>query len=113
MNGNGLAGLNVVLYALASLAAFGSLNKQRVGSTRPCIIGATLLLALGAAAQALGQVFSQWAHLADTATAGGILVLLIASQRQHTWILERWANPVASVIALAIGIVCILALLAS
>lgn len=96
---------NVGLFALASLAAFGSLNKMRAGETRPCMIGAVLLIALGCAAQAMGELFEQWAHIADTLVAGGVLGMLIASQRTHTWFLERWANPVASVIATAVGVI--------
>lgn len=90
---------NVALYLLAFLAALGALNKMKVGSTRPCVIAAMVLLALGLASQALGEIWRAWQPIADTATAGGVLALLIASQRVHTWFLERWANPIASVIA--------------
>lgn len=94
---------NVGMFIAASLVAFGSLNKMRAGHTRPCIIGAVLLLAIGCAAQALGQVSSQWDHIADTLVGGGLLALLIASQRTHSWALERWANPIASVLGLLVG----------
>jgi hypothetical protein len=94
---------NIGLFIVASVVAFGSLNKMRAGHTRPCIIGAVLLIAVGCAAQALGSFASQWDHIADTLVAGGVLALLIASQRTHSWALERWANPIASVIGVVIG----------
>lgn len=111
MTFSGIQWLNMLIWGLASAAAFGSLNKQRWGATKPCIIGATLLIALGCAGQALGQWASQWQQIFDTATAGGLLVLLIASQRVHTWFLERWAHPVASALATAVGIVFLVGLL--
>lgn len=105
--------LNVGLAMLGSLAAFGALNKMRAGATRPCVIGAVLLIAVGLAGQGLGEFLGQWAAIADTATFGGILALLVASQRIHTWFLERWANPIASLIALVAGAVFLYGLLTS
>ena len=92
--------LNLVLALLGSLAAFGALNKMKWGTTKPCIIGATLLIALGLAGQWLSLVKEEWLPYVDTALYGGILALLVASQRVHTWFLERFANPIASSIAL-------------
>lgn len=97
--------LNLVLAMLGSLAAFGALNKMHVSSTRPCIIGAFLLIALGLAGQWLSLVHEQWLLYVDAALYGGILALTVASQRHHTWFLERWANPIASAIVLAVGVV--------
>lgn len=91
--------LNLVLALLGSLAAFGVLNKMRAGETRPCMIAAVLLIAIGLAGQWLGIGYDRWLPYVDTALYGGVLALLIASQRVHTWFLERWANPVASIIA--------------
>ena len=92
--------LNLVLALLGSLAAFGALNKMKWGTTKPCIIGATLLIALGLAGQWLSLVKEEWLPYVDTALYGGILALLVASQRVHTWFLERFANPIASSIAI-------------
>jgi hypothetical protein len=103
--------LNLTLALLGSLAAFGSLNKMVWGSTRPCIIGATLLIALGLAGQWLSLIHEEWLQYVDTALYGGILALLIASQRNQTWFLERWANPAASAVALWAGIIFMLGLL--
>ncbi len=103
--------LNLILAALASFAAFGSFQKMQWGTTRPCIIGAVLLIALGTAGQWLGHWFDEWVRVADTALYGGVLALLIASQRQHTWFLERWANPVASAIVAVSGAVFLCMLL--
>jgi hypothetical protein len=103
--------LNLTLALLGSLAAFGSLNKMVWGATRPCIIGATLLIALGLAGQWLSLIHEEWLQYVDTALYGGILALLIASQRNQTWFLERWANPAASAVALWAGIIFMLGLL--
>jgi hypothetical protein len=103
--------LNLTLALLGSLAAFGSLNKMVWGSTRPCIIGATLLIALGLAGQWLSLIHEEWLQYVDTALYGGILALVIASQRNQTWFLERWANPAASAVALWAGIIFMLGLL--
>jgi hypothetical protein len=97
--------VNVVLFGLAALSALGSLNKMKVGETRPCMIGAVLLIAVGCAAEAIGQFSNQWDAISDTLVAGGLLALLLASQRVHTWFLERFANPIASVICLFSGAV--------
>jgi hypothetical protein len=103
--------LNLTLALLGSLAAFGSLNKMVWGATRPCIIGATLLIALGLAGQWLSLIHEEWLQYVDTALYGGILALLIASQRNQTWFLERWANPAASAVALWAGVIFMLGLL--
>lgn len=103
--------MNLVLALLGSLAAFGSLNKMEHGKTRPCIIGATLLIAVGLAGQWLSLAHEQWLQYVDTALYGGVLALLIASQRTPTWFLDRWANPVASLISLAVGVLFVLGLL--
>jgi hypothetical protein len=105
--------LNLTLALLGSLAAFGSLNKMVWGSTRPCIIGATLLIALGLAGQWLSLIHEEWLQYVDTALYGGILALVIASQRNQTWFLERWANPAASAVALWAGVIFMLGLLTS
>jgi hypothetical protein len=97
--------LNLILAALGSLAAFGALNKMHFNTTRPCIIGATLLIALGLAGQWLSLLHEEWLQYVDTALYGGILALLVASQRVHTWFLEKWANPISSAIAVAAGLV--------
>lgn len=103
---DGLKWVNVAIAVLGSLAALGALNKMRWGETRPCIAGAMLLIAIGLGAQWIGELRGDWARVADTATFAGILVLLIASQRVPAWFLERWASPVASVIAaLALAVV--------
>lgn len=103
---------NVFLAALGSLAALGALNKMHWRETRPCIAGAMLLIAAGLGAQWLGEIRGDWVRVADTATFGGILVLIIASQKVPSWFLERWANPAASIIAMLVGIVFICAILA-
>lgn len=100
---------NIALAILGMMAAFGSLNKMRWRETRPCVMLAMLLIAVGLAGQWAGQVGLGWANFADTATFGGILVLLIASQKVPSWFLERWANP----IALLLGIICGLVFLTS
>jgi hypothetical protein len=92
--------VNLITAALGSLAAFGALNKMVWGTTRPCIIGATLLIALGLAGQWLSLWREEWLKYVDTALYGGVLALTIATQRTHTWFLERWANPIASGITL-------------
>lgn len=97
--------LNLLLALLGSLAAFGALNKMHVSSTRPCVIGAFLLIALGLAGQWLSLVHQEWLLYVDAALYGGILALTVSSQRHHTWFLERWANPIASAIVLAVGLV--------
>jgi hypothetical protein len=104
--------LNLTLALLGSLAAFGSLEKMKWGDTRPCIIGSTLLIALGLAGQWLSLIHQEWLQYVDTALYGGILSLVIASQRNQTWFLERWANPAASTIALAAAVVFLGGLLA-
>jgi hypothetical protein len=96
---------NVTLTLLGSLAAFGALNKMRWRETRPCIAGAMLLIAVGLGAQWLGELRGDWARVADTCTFGGFLVLIVATQKVPSWFLERWANPVASVIAILVGLV--------
>lgn len=109
--GDAMKWTNLVLALLASMAAFGALNKMKVGSTKPCIIGAMVLIALGLAGQWLSLVHEEWLPYVDTALYGGVLSLLIASQRVHTWFLERWAHPVASFIAMFVGAVFLLGLL--
>lgn len=104
---------NVGLALLGSLAAFGSLNKMHWRETRPCMIGAMLLTALGLGAQWIGEISGDWARIADTATFGGVLVLLVATQRMPSWALERWANPAASLIAIGVGAAVLLGLLAA
>lgn len=96
---------NIALFSAAALAAFGALNKMHVKTTRPCLIAAVLLIAIGCAGQAAGQLSSQWDHIADTLVAGGILAFMLASQRVHTWVLERFANPIASVICGVVGLI--------
>ena len=96
-------GINTGLALLGVAAVFGALNKMRVGSTRPCVIMATGLIGVGLAGQALGLAREEWAVYADTALYGGVLALVIASQRVHTWFLERFANPVATLICVVIG----------
>lgn len=96
---------NVGLALFASLAAFSALTKANWRTTRPCIGAALFLLAAGLGAQWLGELRHDWMRLADTATFAGILVLLIATQHVPSWFLERWKNPVASVIA---GVVIVL-----
>ena len=100
-----MKGLNLLLAALGSLAAFGALNKMHVSSTRPCIIGAILLIALGLAGQWLSLLHEEWLMYVDAALYGGVLALIVASQRHHTWFLERWANPIASAIVVTVGFV--------
>jgi putative transcriptional regulator len=104
-------GINTTLAVVAAAAAFGALNKMKVGETRPCVILAMLLIGLGLAGQALGLLWAQWAFYADTALYGGILALILASQRVHSWFLERWANPAATVIGVVIGALFIVGLL--
>lgn len=103
--GDSMKWLTLGVAMLGSLAAFGSLEKMKFGATRPCIIGATLLIMLGLAGQWLSLVRAEWLPYVDTALYGGILALLIASQRHHTWFLERWSNPIASAIVLVVGVV--------
>lgn len=111
--GEFLKWFNLALFALASLAAYGALNKMQFGRTRPCIAAAMLLIMVGSAGQWLGDLRGDWIRVADTATAGGILVLILATQYSPSWFLERWKNPVASLIAIAAGAVMLLAILAS
>lgn len=104
-------GINTFLAVLGVAAVFGALNKMKVGTTRPCVILATALIGVGLAGQALGLIWREWMQFADTALYGGVLALLIASQRVHTWILERWANPLATVIAMGVGALLLVGLL--
>lgn len=102
-NMTALQWMNAALFVLVVLAAFGSLNKMHISTTRPCIIAAVFLIAMGAVAQGLSYVY--WEELdgiAETLTYGGTFALLIASQKTHTWGLERWANPVASIAAVVV-----------
>lgn len=103
--GDSMKWLTLLVALLGSLAAFGALNKMEVGKTKPCVIGATLLIALGLAGQWLSLVHAEWLPYVDTALYGGILALLVSSQRVHTWFLERWANPIASAIVVVVGVV--------
>jgi hypothetical protein len=103
--GDPMKWLNLVLALLGSLAAFGALNKMTVGTTKPCIVGAALLIALGLAGQWLSLYRQEWLQYVDTALYGGVLAFLIATQRTHTWFLERYANPVASAILILVGMV--------
>jgi hypothetical protein len=105
--------LNAAIAALASFAAFGSLNKMKWGTTKPCIVAAMLLIALGLAGQALGHVVDRWLIYADTALFGGMLALLLATQRVHSWFLERFANPVATLVAALTGIVFLLGMMSA
>lgn len=93
---------NVALAIIGSLVAFGSLNKMS-RTTKPCVAAAVLLICVGLFGQWVGVLKEAWSHYADTATFGGIVVLMLATQRQPTWVLERWANPLASVIAIIAG----------
>lgn len=104
---------NIVLAMLGMMAAFGALNKMRWRETRPCVMLAMLLIAVGLAGQWLGEVGEAWSDFSDTATFGGILVLLIATQKVPSWFLERWANPIALVLASTCGIVFLTSLLGS
>lgn len=97
--------LNLIIAAIGSLVAFGALNKMHWGQTRPCIMLATVLIAVGLAGQWLGLWFDQWLMYVDTALYGGILALLLATQRTESWVLERWKNPLASVIGIVAAIV--------
>jgi hypothetical protein len=109
--GDAMKWMNLVLALLGSLAAFASLNKMEHGKTRPCIIGATILIALGLAGQWLSLAHEQWLPFIDTALYGGVLALLIASQRTPTWFLDRWANPIASLISVGVGALFLLGVL--
>lgn len=93
-----LGWINGGLAFLAMLAAFGSVNKMQWGKTKPCVIGAMVLIAVGLAGHFLGLVKEDWARYADTALYGGVLALLISSQRVHSWFLERFSYPIASII---------------
>ena len=104
-------GINTALALLAAIAAFGSLNKMQWGTTRPCMMFAMALIGLGFAGQGLGLIKEEWAFYSDTALYGGVLVLLIAEQREHTWFLERWANPIAMVLAFLVTALFMLGLL--
>lgn len=88
--------------------AIGVLNKMRAGETRPCMRGAIVLIAVGLLGQAAGAFADEWLPAADTATVGGVVVLLLATQRVPSWFAERWANPLASVIAIATGVIFLL-----
>lgn len=92
--------LNALLAILLALAAFGSLNKMQLGRTLPCIGGATLLIVLGAAGQLVGRTLAPAEPVADTLLFSGVTALILATQRVPSWIGERWANPLASVIVI-------------
>lgn len=111
--GEFLKWFNLVLFALTSLAAYGALNKMQFGRTQPCVAAAMVLVLVGAAGQWLGDLRGDWLRIADTATAGGMLTLILATQKVPTWFLERWKNPVASIIAILAGAVLLLAIFAS
>lgn len=105
--GEKLHWLNMVVAGLGSLAAFGSFNKMQWGKTKPCLIIAMLLIAVGLAgqwlqiAQWLFAVDAEpWLQHVDSALYCGVLALLLSSQRVHEWILERFSNPIATVVGL-------------
>ena len=100
---------NVLLAIGGSAAALGSLNKMQFGRTRPCIGLAMLLLAVGLTGQWLGGLRGEWARVADTATFGGVLVLVLATQQVPSWFLERWQKPVVG----AVSVLCAAAVLAT
>lgn len=97
--------LNLVLALVASVAAFGSLNKMQWGVTKPCLIGAMALIVVGMAGQWMSLVHEAWLPFIDTALYCGILGLILASQRVHTWVIERFSNPIATLAALLGGLV--------
>lgn len=96
---------NFGLWLLASMACFGSLNKMKHNETKPCIIGAMLLMALGCGGNFLAIWYEQWVMYADTAVAGGVLALVLGTQRTESWFMERWRNPIASIVAAAAALV--------
>lgn len=100
MRGDLVLAANVFFGLVAALAAFGSLNKMHYKKTLPCIFGATLLVLLGALGQVVGYGFGEWAPYADTCLLAGIAGLILATQRVPTWLGERLANPIASLIVL-------------
>lgn len=101
--GDPMKWLNLALALLGSLAAFGSLEKQRVGRTKFCVVMATLLIVLGLAGQWLSLYREEWLQYVDTALYCGVLSLVLASQRVPTWSMERWAVPLAMVFAVIGG----------
>lgn len=94
-----LTWVNVLLAALGSLAAFGALNKMHVARTKPCMALAMLLIAVGLFGETLGAVKGTWEIYLDTALFGGIAALILATQKVPTWVGERFANPLASIVA--------------
>jgi uncharacterized membrane protein YedE/YeeE len=96
---NLLSWVNVLLAALGSLAAFGALNKMQVGRTKPCMALAMLLIAVGLFGETLGAIKDTWEVYLDTALFGGVAALLLATQKVPTWLGERFANPLASIVA--------------
>jgi hypothetical protein len=91
--------LNVILAAVGSLAAFGALNKMHVGRTKPCMALAMLLISVGLLGETLGALKDTWEIYLDTALFGGITALILATQKVPTWVGERFANPLASIVA--------------
>lgn len=91
--------VNVLLAALGSLAAFGALNKMQITRTKPCMALAMLLIAVGLFGETLGAIKDTWEIYLDTALFGGISALILATQKVPTWVGERFANPLASIVA--------------